>query len=111
MIYEIPNQANQGRQRIAEQPSNVAPADRQKVLSVVEIQAGKKLIIAGFVTAVAGIIAYCLAGFTADFGQQISAMGKTGLAMIAAGTACWFFGAVKYFHGAVQANLPEELFF
>lgn len=110
MTYKIPNQADEGRQPVAEEPPNVAPADRQKVLSVAEIQVGKNLIIAGFVIAVAGIVAYCLAGFT-DFGQELSAVGKAGLAMIAAGTACWFFGAVRYFHGAVQANLPEELFF
>lgn len=103
MTYEIPYQA------AAELPSE-APEDTKKVSSVAEIHTGRKLIVAGFIIAIAGIIAYCLAGFT-DFGQELSTPGKVGLAMIAAGTACWLIGAIKYFHGAVEADLPEELFF
>lgn len=85
--------------------------DRQKLSAVAEIKHGKMLIIVGFIVSVSGILAYCLAGFTADFGQELSAAGKVGLALIAAGTVAWFIGAVKYFHGAVEADLPDELFF
>ncbi len=100
MTNEIPYQ-------VAEELPSEAPQDRTRVSSVAEIQTGRKLIIAGFVIAITGIAAYCLAGFT-DCGPM---PGKVGLAMIATGTTCWLIGAIKYFHGAVQADLPEELFF
>lgn len=85
--------------------------DKQKVSAVSEIKRGKALIVAGFVVSIMGIVAYCVAGFTAPSGQELSSIGKVGLALVATGTACWFMGAFKYFHGAIAADLPEELFF
>lgn len=85
--------------------------DKQKVSSVSNIKLGKLLIVIGFLVSIVGIVAYCMAGFTTDFGAEISIAGKTGLALVAAGTVCWFIGALKFFQGAVEANLPEELFF
>jgi len=85
--------------------------DRQKLSAISGIQLGRKLIIAGFTISTAGIVTYCLFGFTSGNGLDISTLGLIGLAIIAVGTAFWFAGAFKYFHSAVEANLPDELFF
>ena len=89
----------------------LAHVDRQKVSSVSRMQTGKRLVIGGFLIAIAGIVVYCVAGFSADFGQELSTAGRAGLAMVAAGTISWFVGAIKYFHGAIDSDLPEDQFF
>lgn len=85
--------------------------DRQKLCAISGIQLGRKFVIAGFMTSIIGIVIYCLFGCTSGNGLGLSLAGQIGLVLIAMGAVCWLVGAIKYFQGAVAADLPDELFF
>ena len=96
---------------ISNEPEPVASVLSSDSASEAEIQFGKGLVIAGFIIAVGGIIVYCTDSFSMGVQQQeLSDLGKVGLLLIGAGVLSWFVGAIKYFHGAIEACRPEDLF-
>lgn len=80
----------------------------QRGLSEQSMQLGKRLIVAGCVVAIAGILLYCYFSFSAAF--EVPAAARESLVLVAAGVLLWLWGAIKYFLGAVGSDDPGELF-
>lgn len=77
---------------------------------------GKKITIAGFITAILGIVAYCIVGLSMgidkDFVELSSTDGKISgslpIALIAIGTIMWIVGQVMYLTAAVDQSFEDE---
>ncbi|MBX9949210.1 MAG: hypothetical protein K2Y39_08605 [Candidatus Obscuribacterales bacterium] len=76
--------------------------------SVQSMQAGKRLVITGCIVAVLGIVLHCYFSFSAAF--EVPAAARESLLLVGAGVVLWFWGAIKYFTGAICADAREELF-
>lgn len=74
---------------------------------------GKRVVIAGFVVAILGVIAYCLASFNSDLNQQFGDVEYSGgllslsLGMIGLGTLLWLIGSFIHLKAAMESD-PEK---
>ena len=77
---------------------------------------GKRLIVAGSVITVAGVILYCVASFAggmgADFGdilfRNAVPFARTTLGVLGLGTLVWLAGSLAYLKGAMDADEGDE---
>ncbi len=80
---------------------------------------GKQLVISGFIVAVVGIVAYCVASFSAAVNQELGSallespgwlVGPT-LGMIGLGTLLWLVGSFVHLNGAMDSdpNGPDRV--
>ncbi len=85
-----------------------------------QMRRGKQLVISGFIVAVVGIVAYCVACFSAGVSQELASafltspgwvVGPT-LAIIGLGTMLWLVGSFIYLSGGMDsdANGPDVYF-
>jgi len=76
------------------------------------VRRGKRLVVGGFVVAVAGVVGYCVACLSAGIGQDPGAhfvespRPFVGLALgiIGLGTFLWLVGLIIYLNGAMDSN-------
>lgn len=74
---------------------------------------GKRVVIAGFVIAILGVIVYCLACFNSDLNQQFGNMEHTSgllassLGTIGLGTLLWLIGSFIHLKAAMESD-PEK---
>lgn len=81
---------------------------------------GKRLVISGFIVSVAGMIAYCLACFTAGMSANLATsllensgwLIRAALAVMGVGMLLWLVGSFLYLHGGMDSD-PEgpDLYF
>jgi hypothetical protein len=77
---------------------------------------GKRMIVAGFVIAVAGVVLYCLASFAGDLGAGMGDVlvhdavphARATLAVIGLGTLVWLVGSIKYLNGVMDADQGDD---
>ncbi len=82
------------------------PAERR-------MRRGKKLVIAGFVVAVIGIIGYCMvclgAGVNQELGtallENVTWLAGPTLAVVGLGTLLWLLGSFMYLNGALESDV------
>jgi uncharacterized membrane protein len=69
---------------------------------------GKRLILAGFVIAVLGIVAYCVAGLSAPIeAGRTSGLGAfvvPSLCIIGLGTLLWLIGSIRFLRGSMDSR-------
>lgn len=93
---------------------NAAPLSKADVYARAERQmrCGKRLVISGFVSAVAGIVAYCVVGLSAGVNPQAGSVflessgwlhGAT-LAIIGLGVLLWLAGSILYVNGGMDSD-------
>ncbi|PKN57039.1 MAG: hypothetical protein CVU56_12930 [Deltaproteobacteria bacterium HGW-Deltaproteobacteria-14] len=102
-----------GRARTNEAAAAAAPsrADRYRMAEQ-RVRRGRRLVICGFVVAVAGIVAYCVVGLGAAAGQELgaTALASPGwlagltLGAIGLGTLLWLIGSLVYFNAAMDSD-------
>jgi hypothetical protein len=77
-----------------------------------QMRRGKHLVISGFIVAVVGIVAYCIACFSAGVNQGLASaflespgwlVGPT-LGIIGLGTLLWLVGSFVYLSGAMDSD-------
>lgn len=79
-------------------------------------KAGKRMIVAGFVIAVLGIVLYCVASFAGDVGDDMGDVllrnavpyARATLAVIGLGTLVWLVGSITYLRGVMDADAGDE---
>ncbi len=104
------------------EPPSVATPTKAEVYARAEQQMrrGKQLVISGFIVAVVGIVAYCVACFSGGVNQGIASalltspgwlVGPT-LGIIGLGTLLWLVGSFIYLSGGMDsdANGPDLYF-
>ncbi|MCC6523813.1 MAG: hypothetical protein IT373_14240 [Polyangiaceae bacterium] len=75
-------------------------------------KAGKKLILAGFVITIVGVVLYCAVCFAGDASADLGDMlfrnavpfARATLAVLGLGTVVWLVGSVLYLRGAMDAD-------
>jgi hypothetical protein len=90
----------------------VSPAAHAESLQ----RTGKKLVIAGFVVTIAGVIGYCAACFTAGFNADMGDLllhntvpfARATLAVLGLGTLVWAIGSLTYLRGVMDADESSE---
>lgn len=95
-----------------EEAKEASPAERAESLQ----RTGKKLVIAGFVVTIAGVIGYCVAcfaaGFNADMGNILYnntvPFARATLAVLGLGTLVWAAGSLTYLRGVMDADESSE---
>ncbi len=105
-----------------DEPPSVATPTKAEAYARAEQQMrrGKQLVISGFIVAVVGIVAYCVACFSAGVNQELASalLGSPGwligptLGIIGLGTMLWLVGSFIYLSGAMDsdANGPDLYF-
>lgn len=102
-----------GRARTNEAASPVAPS-KADIYAMAEqrMRRGRRLVISGFVVAVLGIVAYCVACLSAAMNQDLGSTllaspgwlaGPT-LGVIGLGTLLWLVGSFIYLNGAMDSD-------
>ncbi len=96
-----------------EPPSSATPTKTEVYARAEQrMRRGKRLVISGFIVAVVGIVAYCVACFTAAVNQELGSallespgwlVGPT-LGMIGLGTLLWLVGSFVYLNGAMDSD-------
>ncbi len=97
-----------------DEPSSVATLTKAEVYAKAEqrMRRGKELVIGGFIIAVVGIVAYCVATFSAIESQALGwtllespgwLIGPT-LGIIGLGTLLWLVGSFIYLNGAMDSD-------
>jgi hypothetical protein len=95
--------------RPAESTSRAAKAaSRQK--------AGKRMIVAGFVLTIIGVVLYCIASFAGDLGAGMGDIlfrnavpfARATLAVIGLGTLVWLVGSFTYLEGTMDAEQGDQ---
>lgn len=89
-----------------------SPAERAESLQ----RTGKKLVIAGFVVTIAGVLGYCIACFTAGFNADMGDLllhntvpfARATLAVLGLGTLVWAVGSFTYLRGVMDADEGSE---
>jgi cbb3-type cytochrome oxidase subunit 1 len=105
-----------------DEQSSVATPTKAEVYARAEQQMrrGKQLVISGFIVAVVGIVAYCVAVFSAGVSQELGSallanpgwlVGPT-LGVIGLGTLLWLVGSFIYLSGGMDSdpNGPDLYF-
>lgn len=77
---------------------------------------GKRMIVAGFVIAVVGVVLYCAASFAGDLSADMGDVlfrnavpyARATLAVIGLGTAVWLVGSITYLNGVMDAGDAGE---
>lgn len=91
---------------------DAAPADSPATRAESMQKNGKRMVIAGFVISVVGVVLYCAVTFTGGidaytgdilFRNGVS-LGKVTLAVLALGTLVWLVGSFTYLQGAMDAD-------
>ena len=107
-----------GRPKVVAAPP-VATPTKAEVYARAEQQMrrGKRLVIGGFIVAVVGIVAYCVACFSAGVSQELALAFTASpgrlvgpmLGIIGLGTLLWLVGSFVYLAGAMDsdANGPD----
>lgn len=80
-----------------------------------KMKRGKKITIAGFITAILGIVAYCIVGLSMGINKDLVEISSTDgysygsipVVFIAIGTVMWVFGQVMYLTAAVDQSFEE----
>ncbi len=75
-------------------------------------RAGERMILAGFVIAIAGVVGYCVASFAAGTSTTMEGIlldddvpfARAALAVLGAGTVVWLAGSITYLRGALDAD-------
>jgi len=75
-------------------------------------KSGTRLIAAGFVITIVGIVLYCVACFAGGVDAELGDImfrnsvpfARATLGVLALGTLVWFFGSVQYLRGAMDAE-------
>ncbi len=85
-----------------------------------QMRRGKQLVISGFIVAVVGIVAYCVACFSAGVNQELASalltspgwlVGPT-LGIIGLGTMLWLVGSFIYLSGGMDSDADgPDLYF
>ncbi|MCC7033698.1 MAG: hypothetical protein IT179_12795 [Acidobacteria bacterium] len=73
---------------------------------------GQRMILAGFVIAIAGVVAYCVASFGAGMSTAMEGVlfdndvpfARATLAVLGLGTLVWLAGSITYLRGALDAD-------
>ncbi len=97
-----------------DEPPSVATPTRAEVYARAEqrMTRGKGLVIGGFIVAVVGIVAYCVATFSAVGNEELGSsllespgwlIGPT-LGIIGLGTLLWLVGSFIYLNGAMDSD-------
>lgn len=76
------------------------------------MQMGKRLVIAGFLVALIGMLLYCVASFSVDTNQQVASTLQAGtrwpvfasLGVVGVGAFLWFVGAIVHFKGGIDSD-------
>lgn len=72
------------------------------------LKRGEKLVMAGTLVAVMGIVAYCTTIFLGDIQQEpVNNHGEC-LIIIAAGLVIWATGAIKYLNAAIDTDAVDD---
>ncbi len=97
-----------------DEPPSVATPTKAEVYARAEqrMRRGKQLVISGFIVAVVGIVAYCVACFSAGVNQELGSallespgwlVGPT-LGIIGLGTLLWLVGSFVYISGGMDSD-------
>lgn len=86
----------------------ISPATRADNLQ----RAGQRMILSGFLIAIAGVVAYCLACFAAGMSTAMEDVlfkndvpfARATLSVLGAGTIVWIVGSITYLRGAMDAD-------
>ncbi len=104
-----------------EPPSSATPTKTEVYARAEQrMRRGKQVVISGFIVAVVGIVAYCVASFSAAVNQELGSallespgwlVGPT-LGMIGLGTLLWLVGSFVHLNGAMDSdpNGPDPHF-
>lgn len=79
-------------------------------------RAGERMILAGFVIAIAGVVAYCVASFAAGMSTAMEGVlfdndvpfARATLGVLGLGTLVWLAGSITYLRGALDADEEGE---
>ncbi len=99
---------------MTDEPPSVATLTKAEVYARAEqrMRRGKQLVISGFIVAVVGMVAYCVACFSAAANQELGSallespgwlVGPT-LGIIGLGTLLWLVGSFVYLSGAMDSD-------
>ena len=96
------------------EPSFVSAPSKAEIYARAEqrMKFGKKLVISGFVVAVAGIVGYCIACFSAAASQELGSaflenpgwLAVPTLGVIGLGTLLWLVGSFLYLSGGMDSD-------
>ncbi len=95
-------------------PPSLATPTKAEIYARAEqrMRRGKQLVISGFIVAAVGIVAYCVACFSAGVSQELGSallenpgwlVGPT-LGIIGLGTLLWLVGSFLYLSGAMDSD-------
>lgn len=95
---------------------SVSDRSAEQIRGEARMRKGNKLIIAGFIVAVAGIVFYCVACFAGGMNQELGAIlfdnvvpfARAALAVIGIGTGLWLVGSMMYLMGAMDTDFKGE---
>lgn len=106
MHNNISNTSAQLNEDNAQGSLNLVENEEIPRCAVANMRTGRKLVIAGFLISILGILLYCLPTVS----SEITMGANSGLTVLGLGVLCWLVGAVKYLNAVIDSNDMEDVF-